>query len=76
MATESKYNLNVPQIPDGEPIILFRAKDITLPALLASYATLCRLLGSPSQHIDHIEAMRRNVMDWQAKNLDKVRAPD
>lgn len=76
MATENKYNLDIPQIPAGEPVILFRAQDAATVALLEVYAILCRHLGSPNGHIDHVHAVRQNFQDWQNKNTDKVKAPD
>lgn len=72
MAKEHKYNLDVPQIEGDEPIILFRAQDATLPALLETYAMLCRALGSPEQHVEHIRAIRSNVLFWQGKNKETL----
>jgi hypothetical protein len=76
MAREGKYDFQVEQIPGDEPVILFRAQDITTPALLASYNLLCQAVGSPRHHVEHIEALRTRFLNWQARNADKVKAPD
>jgi hypothetical protein len=76
MATEYKYDLNVPEIPGDEPVMLFRAQDAAFPAVLEAYAVVCKALGSPKLHIDHVRAIRTNVISWQQRNKEKVKAPD
>jgi hypothetical protein len=76
LATESKYDLSVSEIPEGEPVMLFRAKDRAFPAVLEAYAVICEAIGSPTGHVEHVRAIRTNVIAWQARNRDKVKAPD
>lgn len=76
MATETKYGVCVQEIPEDEPIILFRAQDKVLPLLLVVYALICQLLGSPREHIDAIWTKRSKVERWQDENADKVKVPD
>jgi hypothetical protein len=76
MAHESKYELDVPEIPQDEPVMLFRAQDAAFPAVLEAYAAVCTALGSPQDHVDHVRAIRTNVLLWQARNRSKVKAPD
>lgn len=76
MARESKYSLEVPQIPEDEPIILFRAQDITVPTLLEVAAVVAEASGSPKVYAEHMRAIRTNVIAWQTRNRDKVKAPD
>lgn len=76
MAKEAKYDVVIDSIPDGEPIMLFRAKDLAMPAMLECYATICEQLGSPTQHVDHVRAIKQKVLDFQRTNRDVVKAPD
>ena len=63
-------------IPDDEPVILFRARDNRTGLLLAYYRALCESEGSPQRHLNLIEGTRRRFLDWQEANRDKVRVPD
>lgn len=76
MATENKYNIEVPGIPKDEPVILFRAQDVTTPALLEAYALFCQHVGSPREHVEHVRAIRDNFLDWQNVNRHLVKSPD
>ncbi len=59
-------------IGDDEPVVVFRAKDRTLPALLAAYRDLCAASGSPGTHLANIRVAREAVLEWQRNNSDKV----
>jgi hypothetical protein len=76
MATETKYNLNVPSIPDDEPIILFRAQDKFLPQLLHYYKMLSEAHDSAPTFVLDITKKRSDVIEWQTENKDKVKVPD
>lgn len=63
-------------IPADEPVIVFRARDRHLPAVLAYYHMLCMLHASPMRHLRLIAETTRGVQGWQDDNHDKVRTPD
>ena len=63
-------------IPDDEPVIVFRARDRLLPALLTHYQRMCRVAGSPERHLQLISESLLNVHSWQRANPTRVRTPD
>jgi hypothetical protein len=63
-------------IPEDEPVIVFRAQDKLLPMVLAFYKTCCKSSGSPERHLDLIDESYEGVVQWQTDNQDKVKQPD
>lgn len=63
-------------IPEDEPVIVFRARDITTPDLLAYYMMRCVKKGSPRRHLHIILATIDEFRKWQKDNPDKVKVPD
>lgn len=63
-------------IPDDEPVIVFRARDKETPALIHYYAGLCRNAGSPAFHVDLVTGTARKFREWQLANPGQVRIPD
>lgn len=63
-------------IPDDEPVIVFRARDITTAKLLPYYALLVMKAGSPLRHLSLVWDAHRRFNEWREKNPDKVRVPD
>lgn len=59
-------------IPDDEPVIVFRARDILLPSVLQEYRQLCQSAGSPQRHIDIIEEAISRIAQWQHVNHTQV----
>jgi hypothetical protein len=64
------------EIPDDEPVVVFRARDALLPALLAKYQQMCLEAGSPPRHYELISESLASVESWQRANPDRVRTPD
>ena len=64
------------EIPDDEPVIVFRARDALLPKVLAYYRLFCWKAGSPKRHLGLIDDSLLNVETWQRQNPDQVRTPD
>jgi hypothetical protein len=52
-------------IPDDEPVIVFRARDVVAPAVLAFYADRCQQAGSPPRHIELINRTLLDFERWQ-----------
>jgi hypothetical protein len=62
-------------IPADEPVIVFRARDITTVDLLGYYVLRCVKKGSPRRHLLLVIAAIERFRRWQAANPDKVRVP-
>lgn len=63
-------------IPDDEPVIVFQARDKHTIAVLVHYLKLCREGGSPNRHQHLIAEALVRFIEWQGRNLEKVRSPD
>lgn len=75
MAFDSKYGQIITssgQIPDDEPVFLFRAQDQLLPKVLMVYAEMCENAGSPPEHVSRIRQQELAVRTWQAKHHTQV----
>lgn len=63
---------NQRNIADDEPVFVFRAQDVMLPAILGVYYELCLLNGSPGNHLQGIERARATIEEWQSLNETQV----
>lgn len=63
-------------IGKDEPVVLFRAQDMTLPKLLAYYHLFCLKAGSPRRHLSIILDTKEYVEQWQSKNPTKIPASE
>lgn len=63
-------------IPDDEPVIVFRARDVTTVDLLAYYFVRCVKTGSPKRHLDIIIGTVETFKNWQILNAHKLKVPD
>jgi hypothetical protein len=63
-------------IPEDEPVIVFRARDKATADLLDWYLHACEAAGSPERHLSLIRKTQATFADWQTANSDKVRVPD
>jgi hypothetical protein len=63
-------------IPGDEPVIVFRARDMIVPAMLRFYLEMCEANGSPRRHLDLIRATQRRIDQWQLDHRSQVRQPD
>jgi len=67
------YNLQSGvEIPEDEPLILFRGKDRHLPDVLMEYADRC----VDDAHGQSIMVKKREVELWQQNNQEQVKEPD
>jgi hypothetical protein len=79
MGYDGKYGTVTTQfgdIPDDEPVIVFRARDITTDKLLPYYAMLIMKAGSPQRHLNLVSEAHRRFRAWRKANPDQVRVPD
>ena len=66
MAIEGKYGkVDVPGIPDDEPIFILRAQDSLADKAMWSYMFLCTAAGSPDHHIQGIDAAIQTFYSWR-----------
>lgn len=63
-------------IPDDEPVFVFRGRDRFLPDVLAYYFQLADSQGSGQHHCGLIEDAREKLLQWQHQNSEKLRTPD
>ena len=63
-------------IPDDEPVIVFRARDLQSVHTLAYYLMRCAGHGSPTRHLNLIVSDIQRFTAWQDENQDKVKTPD
>lgn len=79
MGYDSKYGRVTTEhgdIPEDEPVIVFRARDKITCEMLGIYWNLCKDAGSPKRHLDLIKETHDTFVSWQKANPDKVRTPD
>lgn len=63
-------------IPDDEPVIVFRGRDKMVPAMLRFYLDLCSTNGSPQRHLDLVQLAAAGIIRWQVEHKDQARQPD
>lgn len=63
-------------IPDDEPVIVFRGRDVILPELLGRYAALCEIHGSSAEHVHLVLDTSDRIEQWQNDHPDRVKVPD
>lgn len=63
-------------IPDDEPVIVFRGRDRIVPAMLRFYLEMCESNGSPPRHLSLIQRSAAEIVRWQNEHPEQVRTPD
>jgi hypothetical protein len=63
-------------IPDDEPVIVFRAQDRLSVSVLRAYFELCRVAGSPQRHLSLVSGTIRRFTDWQEAHPGQLKVPD
>lgn len=78
MAIDNKYGrvtLERGDIGEDEPVVVFRARDVLLPDVLAFYLHKCWQLQSPEKHLALICRSQNQVHYWQIDHAEEVRVP-
>jgi hypothetical protein len=78
MAQDKKYGqvtLEHGHIPDDEPVMVFRGRDLLLPKLIGLYWNLCQQAGSPQAHLDLVSTRHDEIDAWQDEHPDQVQVP-
>lgn len=63
-------------IPDDEPVIVFRGKDALVPEMLDYYRDQCVRNGTVAAHIHAVDFARARVSRFQSEQPEKVKLPD
>jgi hypothetical protein len=62
-------------VPNDEWIV-FRAKDLAVPAVLLAYYDECARRGSPESHLKGVMDLYERVDRWQMGHPDQCKVPD
>lgn len=62
-------------IGDNEPVIVFRAQDITLPDVILKATKVAMQFHSPVRHIEILLNTFKTITLWQYENPDKLKIP-
>lgn len=79
MAIDLKYGrvtLERGTVGEDEPVVVFRAQDRLLPALLDVYAQMCAEAGSLERHLVAVDAARGHVEAWQRDHHTQIPRSD
>jgi hypothetical protein len=79
MGYDMKYGIVTTErleIPEDEPVVVFRGRDRLLPALLNIYIELCDLAGCPQEHTGIATRTYEGIVTWQLENDDRVKDPE
>jgi hypothetical protein len=75
MAVTAKYGeVQVPGVPDDEPVFILRAHDVTAMNTLVYYRRECVQLGSPAEHVHGVDGVLEAFGRW--RQLHGIKVPD
>lgn len=78
MGIDAKYGKVTTEfgnIPDDEPVIVFRARDEFLPKVLNTYYYMCYYANCAKRHLTLIKKTEYNVAKWREENETLIRKP-
>lgn len=80
VATDNKYGqIDVPGIPEDEPIFILRAQDVLAIATISRYKNL-RLTAEEdppsSEWVNDLDHVGEEFFAWAQANPDKIKLPD
>lgn len=77
MATDQKFgNVDIPGIPEGEPIFIIRAKDKASVDAIRDYASYAADAGASEEFLNAVDGRVEEFRKWQEENPDLVSVPD
>lgn len=59
-------------IPDDEPVLILRARDLVAPQVIDHYARLAEGNGSPAGHVALVREARDRFIQWQTDHPDRA----
>ena len=69
MAQDNKYGqIDIPGVPDDEPVFVLRGRDPATPDTIRDYADIAMENGSPSAHCQGAVERAKEIEAWQNHN--------
>jgi hypothetical protein len=63
-------------LEEGEPLIVFRAKDKNARAVIQYYRKICEASGSPQEFLKLIDSTLKNFERFAADHPERMKRPD
>jgi hypothetical protein len=63
-------------IPDDEPVMVFRARDIHARSVITHYLLLIQQGGCPQSHIDAVRARLADFENFALDHTSRMKVPD
>lgn len=77
MAQDSKYGqVDIPGIPDDEPVFILRGKDLATPDAVRGYADFANDEGSSAEFCNSVLVRADEIQNWQDEHTDLTKAAD
>jgi len=79
MAFDGKYGRITTEygdIPDDEPVLIFRAQDVTTPRVAEYAARVAGEVGATQGHKRGLRDAAAYIRHWQRVHRDRVKVPD
>jgi hypothetical protein len=77
MASDRKYGqIEIPGIPDDEPVFVLRAQDKVAYTAISVYQGLAREAGATRAFTEGVAEVMREFTEWREANRNKVKTPD
>ncbi len=77
MAQDGKYgNVEIPGIPDDEPVFILRAQDEQAEQTIDFYGQLSAENERRQEFIDGVSGRLEEFRRWATENPEKVKLPD
>lgn len=76
MANALKYGMvEIPGIPENEPVFVLRAQDALSLPIIAEYRKLCMGAGCNAPHMEAVDRVHRSFRQYQNGD-NRVKVPD
>lgn len=62
-------------IPDDEPVLILRGRDLAVPRTIAYYRRVCKMMGSPEAHLQIARDAEHYIEGWQRYHQDRTKVP-
>ena len=76
MANALKYGqIEIPNIPEDEPVFVLRAQDILSLPTIAEYRKMCMGAGCERTHLAAVDDVHAAIREWQNGD-NRIKVPD
>lgn len=77
MAIDKKFGrINIPNVPDDEPVFVIRGKDKAAVNAIRSYARAAYDIGAGQVLLENAHDCANEIKDWQEGHPEQVKVPD